>query len=91
MWAAGRGWHSPVSHPGVTLAGSLCVVLWQEAPAARPLRDPNHPALAGFLLLRGVHKDVVPRAERQFIHILGFVLEQDPQGLERRRESSGLK
>ena len=80
-----------MSHPGVTLAGSLCVVLWQEAPAARQLRDPNHPALAGFLLLRGVHKDVVPRAECQFIHILGFVLEQDPQGLERRRESSGLK
>lgn len=80
-----------MSHPGVTLAGSLCVVLRQEAPAARPLRDPDHPALAGFLLLRGVHKDVVPGAERQLIHVLGFVLEQDPQGLERRQESSGLE
>lgn len=46
-------------HPGVALAGSVRVVLGQEASAAGPLRQPNDPALAGFLLLRGVHEDVV--------------------------------
>lgn len=47
--------------PGVTLAGSLRVVFGQEAPAAGALRDPDHPALAGFLLLSGVHEDVLAR------------------------------
>ena len=63
--ARGDGWGrgpSPVLHPGVTLAGPLRVVLGQEAPAACPLGDPNDPALAGFLLLSGVHEDVVPEA-----------------------------
>lgn len=77
--------HSPVLHPGVTLAGSLRVVLGQEAAAAGPLGDPNGPALAGFLLLRGVHKDVLAGAECQLVHILGLVLKQGPQGLEERR------
>lgn len=78
------GQHSPVLHPGVRLAGSFRVVLWQEAPAARALGGPDGPALAGFLLLSGVHKDVVARTEHQLVHVLGLVLEQDLQGLERR-------
>ena len=47
--------------PSVRLIGLLRVVLGQEAPAAGPLGGPNHPALAGFLLLGGVHEDVVAR------------------------------
>lgn len=91
VWAAGAARRSPVLHPGVTLASSLRVVLGQEAPAAGLLRDPKHPALAGFLLLRGVHEDVVTGAEGQLIHVLRLVLEQDPQGLEWRKVSSRLK
>lgn len=61
--------------PGVTLSGAVRVVLRQEAPAAGPPRDANHPALAGFLLLTGVHEDVVAGAEGQLVHVLGLVLE----------------
>lgn len=81
MWTT-AGQHSPVPHPGVRLACSFCVVLWQEASAPCPLGGPDGPALAGFLLLSGVHKNEVAGTECQLVHVLGLVLEPGLQGLE---------